>query len=422
MTWLDRARQVIPGCSQTISKSSKQYVFGVSPIFLERGQGCRVWDVDGNEYIDYVQGLLPNILGYAEPRVVAAAHQQLLKGHSFSLPTPLEVLLAEKLCQIIPCAQMVRFGKNGSDATTGAVRLARAYTGREMVAVCGYHGWHDWYIGSTSRHLGVPASTRDLVRTFNYNDLASLEEVLGASPGQFAAVIMEPLNFVEPQAGFLEGVKQVAHDHGAVLIFDEICTGWHLGLGGAQKALGVIPDLACFGKAMGNGFPISALVGRAEIMKLMEDVFFSFTFGGEAASIAASLKVIEIMETEDVAGHLNRLGSRLKQGFNQLARKHGLAERIQLRGRPSWHCFKYDDDPNGPQLVRSLFQQEANRRGVLVLNSHNMTYAHQDQDIDQTLEVYDQTLAAVAQALASAEPETFVLGQIIQPVFQSRQV
>lgn len=417
---LERARKVIPGCAQTISKGPQQYVEGVSPVFLERGEGCRVWDVDGNEYVDMVQGLLPNILGYAEPRVVEAAHEQLKRGHSFSLPTRLEVDLAEKLCAIIPCAEMVRYGKNGSDATTGAIRVARAYTGRERVAVCGYHGWHDWYIGSTPRNLGVPRSTIELTRSFEFNNQDSLARVLEAHPGEYAAVILEPMNYIEPEEGFVANVKELAHNHGAVLIFDEICTGWHLGLGGAQKLLGVTPDLACFGKAMGNGFPISAVVGRAEIMKLFDEVFYSFTFGGEAASLAACLKVIEILETEDVHGHLNRIGARLKTGLTGLLKKHGLSDKILITGRDAWHALKYDDDPLEPQLIRSLFQQGANRRGVLVLNSHNVSYAHQDEDVNFILGVYDRVLIEMAEALAAPDPEEFVLGRTIQPVFKAR--
>lgn len=420
MAWLDRAKKVIPGCSQTISKGYKQYVLGVSPVFLERGSGSRVWDVDGNEYIDFVQGLLPNILGYAEPRVTRAVVDQLNRGHSFSLPTTLEVELAEKLVQIIPCAEMVRYGKNGSDATSGAIRAARAHTGRERVACCGYHGWHDWYVGSTARNLGVPTSTRELTQTFEYNNIDSLEELLSSRPGEFAAVIMEPMNYYQPEPGFLEGVKELTRTHGAVLIFDEICTGWHYGLGGAQKMFGVIPDLACFGKAMANGFPIAAVVGRREVMERLDQAFFSFTFGGDASALAASLKVIEIMETEDVHGHLNRLGGRLKQGLIDLLAAHKLESAIQVKGQPCWHGLKYADDPDKTQVIRSLFQQEANRRGILVLNSHNMTYAHTEEDVSQTLAVYDQVLTVLSKALDSGHPEEFVDGRPIMPVFKAR--
>ncbi len=303
-------------------------------MFLAKGKGCRVWDVDGNEYIDYIQGLLPNILGYAHEEVNAAVAEQLAQGHSFSLPHPLEVELAERLTRLIPCAEKVRFGKNGSDATSGAVRAARALTGRERIACCGYHGWQDWYIGSTTRNAGVPQAVRELTHPFVYNDLGSLQKLLNEHRGEFAAVIMEPVNFWPPAAGFLEGVKKLAHEHGALLIFDEICTGFHFGLGGAQKKFGVTPDLACFGKAMGNGFPISCVVGRADAMKVFEDIFFSFTFGGEVASMAAAMKVLDVLETTDALARMDTNGRLLQEGLNAMAKQAGLQDRIKCIGYP----------------------------------------------------------------------------------------
>src|SRR5579862_2657486 len=274
--WLERSEKVIPGGAQTYSKSWRQHIRGVTPLFLERGEGAWVWDVDGNRYVDLIQGLLPNILGYAHPAVDRAAYERCRQGHSFSLAHRLEVELAERLARIIPCAEMVRFGKNGSDATAGAVRAARAHTSRERVAACGYHGWQDWYIGTTSRHAGVPGAVRALTETFPYNDIGALTRLLESHRGEFAAVIMEPYNFVTPDEGYLQAVKDVAHHHGAVLIFDEICTGFHYGLGGAQKKFGVTPDLATFGKAMGNGYAISCIVGRRDIMRIFDDIFVSF--------------------------------------------------------------------------------------------------------------------------------------------------
>ncbi len=289
--WLERAAEVIPGASQTFSKGSNQHVRGVAPIFLAKGKGCRVWDVDGNEYIDYIQGLLPNSLGYAHEGLNLAVAAQLSQGHSFSLPHPVEVELAERLTKVIPCAEKVRFGKNGSDATSGAVRAARAFTKRERIACCGYHGWQDWFIGSTTRNAGVPQAVR-IDASVRVQRPRITRKLLNEHKGEFAAVIMEPVNFWPPADGFLEGVKSLAHEHGAALIFDEICSGFHFGLGGAQKRFGVTPDMACFGKAMGNGFPISSIVGKAEVMRVFEDIFFSFTFGGEVASMAAAMKVL----------------------------------------------------------------------------------------------------------------------------------
>jgi glutamate-1-semialdehyde aminotransferase/spore coat polysaccharide biosynthesis protein SpsF (cytidylyltransferase family)/predicted dehydrogenase len=419
--WFDRAAKVIPGASQTFSKGANQHVRGVAPVFLARGKGCRVWDVDGNEYIDYIQGLLPNILGYANDEVNQAVAEQLGQGHSFSLPHPLEVELAERLTRIIPCAQKVRFGKNGSDATAGAVRAARALTGRERIACCGYHGWQDWYIGSTTRNAGVPEAVRALTHAFPYNNLQSLQSLLQEHKGEFAAVIMEPVNFFPPAAGYLEGVKRLAHEHGALLIFDEICTGFHLGLGGAQKKFGVIPDLACFGKAMGNGFPISCIVGRADVMKVFEDIFFSFTFGGEVASMAAAMAVLDVLETTDALARMDANGRVLQEGLNALAKEAGLQERIQCLGYPSWSLVKFlDADGKDSLLVRSLFTQECVKRGVLLLATHNMTAAHDPLAIEQTLRVYAEVCNTVSRWLKEAHPEEHLEGEMIQTVFKVR--
>jgi glutamate-1-semialdehyde aminotransferase/spore coat polysaccharide biosynthesis protein SpsF (cytidylyltransferase family)/predicted dehydrogenase len=419
--WLERAEKAIPGASQTFSKGSNQHVRGVAPMFLAKGKGCRVWDVDGNEYIDYIQGLLPNILGYAHDGVNAAVAEQLGQGHSFSLPHPLEVELAERLIRLIPCAEKVRFGKNGSDATSGAVRAARAFTGRERIACCGYHGWQDWYIGSTTRNAGVPQAVRALTQPFIYNDLGSLEKLLGEHKSEFAAVIMEPVNFSPPKAGFLEGVKALAHEHGALLIFDEICTGFHFGLGGAQKRFGVIPDLACFGKAMGNGLPISCVVGRADVMKVFEDIFFSFTFAGEVSSMAAAMTVLDVLETSDALARMDSNGRVLQEGLNALATRAGLQDRIRCVGYPFWSLIKFlDNDGKDSFLVRSLFTQECVKRGVLLLATHNMTAAHDPLAIEQTLRVYAEVCKTVAKWLGERNPEEHLEGEMIQPVFRVR--
>jgi glutamate-1-semialdehyde aminotransferase/spore coat polysaccharide biosynthesis protein SpsF (cytidylyltransferase family) len=419
--WRSRAEKVIPGGAQTFSKSGSQYVKGVSPVFLERGKGCRVWDVDGNEYIDYVQGLLPNILGYAHDEVNAAFAEQAAQGHSFSLSHPVEVKLAEKLVEIIPCAEMVRFGKNGSDATAGAVRVARAFTVRERIACCGYHGWQDWFIGTTSRDAGVPGGVKSLTHSFPYNDLESLEGLLDKHQGEFAAVIMEPFNFVPPKEGYLEGVKKLAHKHGALLIFDEICTGFHFGLGGSQTKFGVVPDLACFGKAMGNGYPISCLVGRAEVMRICEKIFFSFTFGGEAASMAAALKVIQILEETDAIRSIKENGRRLQDGFNALAKTAGLQNRFVCEGYPNWSILRFRDaDGRDSLLERSLWQQECVKRGILQLVTHNMTAANDHSSTDQTLEVYAEVFKTLSDWLSDGNPSRFLEGEMIQPVFRVR--
>ena len=419
--WLERAKKVIPGCAQTFSKGYTQYVQGVAPVFLQRGKGCHAWDVDGNQYIDYVQGLLPNILGYAHDEVNAAAAAQLQEGHSFSLPHPIEVELAERLTRLIPCAEMVRFGKNGSDATSGAVRAARAFTGRDRIACCGYHGWQDWYIGSTTRNAGVPVAVRQLTHPFLYNDIASLEKLFDEHPGEFAAVIMEPVNFVEPSPSFLASVKELAHRNGALLIFDEICSGFHLGLGGAQKLFGVTPDLACFGKAMGNGFPISCVLGRADVMRTFSEIFFSFTFAGEVASMAASMKVLDILEETDALARMEANGRTLQDGVSTMVKEAGLGARIKTMGRPQWSLLKFTEE-NGADspLLKNLFQQEAMKRGVLLLVTHNMTAAHDPLAIHQTLEAYAEVIKTLASWVQDSDPARHLEGAMSEPVFRVR--
>lgn len=414
-----RAQQLIPSCTQTFSKGPTQFVQGVSPVFLQRGQGSHVWDVDGNEYIDYPMALGPIILGHNNPTVNEAVQQQMTRGISFSLPHPLEVELAELLVSTIPCAEMVRFGKNGSDATAGAVRVARAYTGRDVIACCGYHGWQDWYIGTTTRNKGVPQAVRDLTFSFEYNEIATLERIFAEHPGQVAAVIMEPIGVVEPQQSFLEQVKELTHRHGALLIFDEIVTGLRLALGGAQEYFNVIPDLACFGKAMANGWPISAIVGRREIMKLFDEVFFSFTFGGEALSLAASIATIHEIKNKNVIAHLWEQGRRLMDGYSVLAKEYSLSDYTRCIGLPPHTVVTFSDQSGEESLVmKSLFQQECLKRGILFLGLQNICFSHSEADIDDTLRVYRTAMEILAQAVEQGTVESQLEGEPVQPVFR----
>jgi glutamate-1-semialdehyde 2,1-aminomutase len=324
-----------PG-TQTFSKSKTQFPHGVSPYYIFRGQGSRVWDADGNEYVDFINSLAAVTLGYNDPEVTAAVRAQLEEGVIFSLPHPVEIEVAEKIVEMVPCAEMVRFGKNGSDTTAGAVRIARAYTGRDHVAVCGYHGWQDWYIGSTTRNLGVPRSTRELTHSFAYNSPESLRDIFRRLPGQVAAVILEPMNLTEPTGGFLQRVAEIARENGAVLIFDETVTGFRFANGGAQEYFGVTPDLATFGKGLANGYAVSAVAGSAQLMRLMEEVFFSFTFGGETLSLAASLATMKKMQREPVVDTLACQGRKLLEGLSGLIAKHDVGHFLSTTGHPAW--------------------------------------------------------------------------------------
>ncbi|MBW2304984.1 MAG: aminotransferase class III-fold pyridoxal phosphate-dependent enzyme [Deltaproteobacteria bacterium] len=417
---LARAKKVIPLASQTFSKSHIQYP-EASPYFLVRGKGSRVWDVDGNEYIDFVNGLLPVILGYCDPDVDKAVMEQMKRGVTFSLASPLECELAEMLVDLIPCAEMVRFGKSGSDATAGAVRVARAYTGRERVAVCGYHGWQDWYIGSTVRNKGVPECVRRLTHPFTYNDLPSLERLFDQYPGEIAAVILEPMNVEDPAPRFLEGVKEVTHKNGAILVFDEIITGFRYALGGAQELFGVVPDLAAVGKSMANGYPISAVVGRKELMKEMEEVFFSFTFGGETLSIAAAIATIQKLMKESVIQSLWDKGQVIMDGVFRIIQKQDLGGVIQVRGKQPWSLLDIRDHEKFTSWeIKSLIKQEMLRRGILISASHNLSYSHSSEDLETLLRSYDEVMGLLRKALDNGNLPELLIGNPIEPIFKVR--
>jgi glutamate-1-semialdehyde-2,1-aminomutase len=415
---LERARRVLPGITQTYSKAPDQQVEGVYPVFLDRGEGCRVWDLDGNAYIDYPCALGPMVLGYGDPAVNAAVTERVAAGPCFSLGHSLEVEVAELLVEMVPGAEMVRFLKTGSEATTAAVRLARAATGREQVAMCGYHGWHDWAIGHTTRNAGVPRAVRDLTHQWTYNDLDSLRQVLAAHPGEVAAVIMEPVGVEAPAPGFLEGVRALAHEHGALLVFDEVITGFRLAPGGAQEYFGVIPDLAAFGKAMANGYPLAAVTGRAEVMDLVTStVFVSSTFGGDTVSLAAALATMRAIERGGVIEHLWRQGGRLLEGFNALADEHrvparmiGLAPRRVIAFEAAGGA-----DANG---LKGLVWQECLDRGVLMGNANFVSVAHDDDAVDATLDAFDRALAAVGAAVRRGEVASRLRGRPPGEVFR----
>ncbi len=417
---LIRARKVIPGCSQAFSKGANQYPQSVNPHYLVRGKGARVEDADGNSYLDFTMGLCPVILGYADPDVNAAVQEQLAEGTIFTLSHPVEIELAELLVDIIPCAEMVRYGKNGSDATTGAVRLARAYTRRDRVACCGYHGWHDWYIGTTTRNLGVPVQVAELTHSFPYDDIDALEQLLTAHQDQFACVIMEPTTIFEPSPGYLQAVKELCQRHGTLLIFDEIVTGFRLAMGGAQELFDVTPDLGCFGKAMANGYPISVIAGRADVMRCFEEAFFSYTFSGEAVGLVASLATIGKLGQLSVHDQLWEQGERIIDGFNQQASQYELGQHMRCVGYGPRSVLQFTT-PDGEEdvVLKTLFQQEYMRRGILTCNCHNMCLAHTGEVVDQLLGVYDDVMELVGDLVLGGEDlRSHVEGELPQPVFR----
>ncbi|OGL47550.1 MAG: aminotransferase class III [Candidatus Schekmanbacteria bacterium RBG_16_38_10] len=418
---LERAIKSIPLGSQTFSKSKTQYPWGVSPYFITRGLGSHVWDVDGNEYIDFVNSLAAVTLGYNDPEVTAAVRAQIEDGVIFSLPHPIESKVAEKIVEMVPCAEMVRFGKNGSDATSGTIRLARAYTSRDHVAVCGYHGWQDWYIGSTARNRGVPKSTQDLTHVFIYNNIESLNKIFKEYPEKVAAVIMEPMNTAEPVDDFLASAKELTHKNGAVFIFDETITGFRYANGGAQEYFGITPDLATFGKGLANGYPVSAVAGRAEIMCLMEEIFFSFTFGGETLSLAAALATLTKLQKKPVIKTVWDQGKKVVDGINMLIDKHGLQDVLSTCGKSCWSFLLFKDtDVCSQWELKTLFLQEVFARGVLTLGTHNMSYAHSDEDIRNLLSANDAVFAILKDVVENGSLKKYLHCEPIVPLFKVR--
>ncbi len=418
---LERAQRTIPLGSQTFSKSKTQFPFGVSPYFIKCAKGSRAWDVDGNEYVDFINSLAAVTLGYNDPDVTSAVKAQLEDGVIFSLPHSLEMQVAEKIVEMVPCAEKVRFGKNGSDATSGAIRLARAYTGRDHVAICGYHGWQDWYIGATARNLGVPVSTRELTHTFTYNDVDSLHRLFEKHPGEFAAVILEPMNTTEPKDNFLEKIKELTAKNGAVLVFDETVTGFRYSNGGAQEFFNVTPDLSTFGKGLANGYPVSAVAGRSDIMKLMEEVFFSFTFGGEALSLAAALATLTKLQKEPVLKVVARQGQKIISEVARLIEKHQCQAILSISGHPSWSILGFKDTASYTQWdMKTLFLQEMFARGILILSSHNMSYAHTDEDLAQLLRAYDEVLPLLRNCVERRSLREVLRCKPLEPLFKLR--
>lgn len=414
-----KADRLIPGCSQTFSKGPTQFVQGVAPVFLEKAYGSHVWDIDGNEFIDYAMALGPVILGYNYPAVTNEVRKALKYGNTFTLPHRLEVELAELICEVIPYAEMIRLGKNGSDVTSGAVRIARAFTGREKVACCGYHGWQDWYVATTTMNKGIPQALKKLTLTFEYNKIETLERLFTQNPKQIACVIMESVGVIDPQGGFLEKVKDITHKNGAVLIFDEVVTGFRLSLGGAGEYFKVYPDLACFGKAMGNGFPIAAIIGKRDIMKFFNEVFYSFTFGGEISSIAASLATIKELRTENVIPYIWEQGRKIKDGYNVLTRELGVEKYTNCIGLPPRTVITFKDRKgDNDLLLKSLFQQECLRRGILFTAGHNICFSHSNKDIDYTLRVYCTVLKIIKEAIRKNMIDKLIKGEPVKPVFR----
>jgi len=411
----ERATGLIPAYSQTLAKGPTQYVNGVAPKYLVKGKGSHVWDVDGNEYIDYNMGIGPLSLGYCYPAVDEAIKTQLEDGITFSLMHPLEVELAELLREIIPNAESVRYSKSGADVTSAAIRIARAYTGKTKVLCCGYHGWHDWYVSTIARNAGVPEATKELTYTFGYNDINSF---LNSIDEDVAAVILEPVVFEAPKNDFLYKVSEICKLNNIVLIFDEMWTGFRMALGGAQEYFGIIPDLATYSKAVANGMPIAILTGREKIMKVLEDdVFFFTTFGGEALSLAAAKATINEIIDKDVISYIDTLGGKLKDGYNNIAKEIGI-DFTKAVGYNFRSMVTFDAKAGDPLILKSFVQQELIKRGILWSGMHNICYSHTNTDVEYTLTAYYQVMLLLKEAVENGTVDQQIKGIPVQPTFR----
>ena len=422
----ERAQALIPGGSHTYAKGADQFPEHM-PGIIERGHGCHVWDVDGNEFIEYGSGLRAVTLGHAFAPIIAAVERTLPTGTNFARPARIEIECAEKFLSIIEWADMVKFCKDGSSALDGAVRLSRAHTGRDRIAICGDHPFFstsDWFIGSTDMPGGIPQWVRSQTVKFRYNNLASLRELFAQYPGEIACVIMEAARTEEPAENYLAGVQALCREHGAVFVLDEMITGFRWHLGGAQSVYGVTPDLATFGKALANGFALSALAGRRELMELggsrhtHERVFLlSTTHGAESHALAAGIATMNFYQQEDVVERLHSQGKRLRTGLEQRTQALGLAEHVGVASRDcNLLYFTRDADRQPSQTLRTLFLQELLAGGVLA-PSFVVNYSHTDADIDRTLDVIDRALHVYKRALGEGVA-TFLQSRPVKPAFR----
>lgn len=412
----EHALRVQKPVTQTLAKGPGQFTKGAAPKYLVRGKGSHVWDADGNEYIDFNAAIGPLSLGYCYPAVDAAIRKQLEDGITFSLMHPLEVELSELVCEVIPNAEAVKIAKTGADVCSAAIRLARAFTGREKVFCCGYHGWHDWYIGITSRNAGVPEAIQDMTCTFEYNDIESIEAALDET---VAALILEPFIFEAPKPGFLQQLAEVCKENGTLLIFDEMWTGFRIALGGAQEYFGVKADLAVFSKACANGMPIALLTGRADVMELFNSEVFSYTtFGGEALSLAACIATINELRDKNVPQYLDKKGALLKDGYNALAIELGMDQYTKCVGFNCRTMVTFTPGAGNGLEVKTLMQQEMIKRGVLWAGFHNMCFSHTDEDINYTLSVYREVLPIVKEAILSGDIKSYLRGEVLEAVFR----
>lgn len=422
-----RAQKYIPGGAHTYSKGNDQFPSN-APAVIARGKGAYLWDANDRQYTDFGLSLGTIVLGHAYEPVLEAVRKELLNGVNFVRPAIIEGELAELLCHIIPCAEMVKFAKHGSDVTTAAIKLARAYTGRKYIVRCSsdpFNSVHDWFIGSTVVDRGVPDEVKELTLQFQYNNIDSLTALFALYPEQIAGVIFEPISFEQPQDGFLQQVKDLCEAKGAVLIFDEVVSGFRFALGGGQEYCGVTPHLAAFGKAMANGFSVSALAGKKEIMELgginheSERVFLlSTTHGGETHSIAAAIKTIQTIKEQNLIEHFWQTGKKIKHGIQQAAQHAGISKHVNVAGfdcKPALALL--DQQGNACMKLRTLFLQETIKQGVMIPYIVPCL-AHTDEVIAQAMTGISHAFEIVAKGIENDNVMQLINGPIVKPVFR----
>ena len=421
-----RFNEIIPGGCHTYAKGDDQFPEFCAP-YIVRGKGSHLWDVDGNEYIEYGMGLRSVTLGHAYPAVVEAAYAQMQLGNNYNRPAPIELECAEDLLGFIPGAEMVKFAKNGSDVLNGAVRLARAHTGRDLIAICAEHPFfsvEDWFIGTTAINAGIPQVIKDLTVKFHYNDIASVKAMFEAHKGKIACVILEAERETPPKDNFLHELQRECRANGAVFIIDEMITGFRWDNGGAQQVHGIVPDLSTFGKAIANGFSLAALVGKKELMEVgglhhkKERVWLlSLTHGAENHSLAAARATMQIYRTEPVIATLRERGEQLRRGVEQAVAELKLDGYFGVMGKAC--CLLYftrDPEKKPSQPFRTLFLQETIKRGLLAPQLI-LSYSHSEADVRRTVEAIHEALVVYRKALDEGI-DKYLVGRPVAPVYR----
>lgn len=423
-----RAKKRIPGVTQLLSKRPEMFAPGQWPGYYSKASGVKVWDLDGNEYIDMsICGIGANVFGFADPDIDKAVIEAVKSGNSCSLNCPEEVELADLLCDIHPWASMVRYARTGGESMAVAVRIARAYTRREKIAFCGYHGWHDWYLAANltekenlKDHLlpgldpsGVPHSLMGTAMPFHYNNIAELETLVRNNKNELAAIVMEPVRDQDPLPGFLERVRELSKESGAVLIFDEITAGMRLNSGGAHLLYKVNPDIAVFAKAISNGYPMAAIIGTEIVMQAAQNTFISSTYWTERIGPVAALATIRKHQRLNVSGHLIRVGRRIQEGWKAAAKKHGVNIHVSGIFPLSHFNFEY---PN-KQAIITLFTQMMLERGFLASGRFYASYAHQDCHVEAYLKEVDKIFKFIAEAINEGKVEQYLQGPVAHSGF-----